>query len=91
MAFPPKRYLPVGGEITGGDALPSGYRNRLGHPRPEIVARYQEQGIRLLRSDFDGAVEVRFDGGEPRIRAWRETDGPYWRDRPVRADSTPLE
>jgi competence protein ComEC len=68
-----------------------GYRNRLGHPRPEIVARYREQGVRLMRSDYDGAVEVRFDGGEPKIRAWRETDQPYWRDRPVRAELAPLE
>ena len=68
-----------------------GYRNRLGHPRPEIVARYQEQGIRLLRSDYDGAVEIRFDGGTPRVRAWRETAGPYWRDRPLREEQAPLE
>ena len=68
-----------------------GYRNRLGHPLPEIVARYQEQGVRFMRSDYDGAIEVRFDGGEPKIRAWRETDQPYWRDRPVRAGQAPLE
>ena len=68
-----------------------GYRNRFGHPRPEIVARYQQQGARVMRSDYDGAVEVRFDGGEPKIRAWRETEGPYWRNRPVRAELPPLE
>ena len=68
-----------------------GYRNRLGHPRPEIVARYQELGIRLLRSDYDGAVGIRFDGGAPKVRAWRNIDGPYWRDRPVRQEQAPLE
>jgi len=44
-----------------------------------------------MRSDFDGAVEVRFDGGEPAVRAWRETDQPYWRDRPERAELPSLE
>ena len=68
-----------------------GYRNRLGHPRPEIIARYQEQGIRLLRSDYDGAVEIRFDGGAPKVRAWRNIEGPYWRDRPLRQEQAPLE
>ncbi|MBK8741108.1 MAG: hypothetical protein IPM02_16985 [Betaproteobacteria bacterium] len=68
-----------------------GYRNRFGHPRPEIVERYRERGIRLLRSDYDGAVEVRFDGGEPKVRAWRAVDQPYWRDRPVREEQPPLE
>ena len=68
-----------------------GYRNRLGHPRPEIVARYREQDIRFLRSDFDGAVRVRFDGGAPAIRAWRSVAGPYWRDRPAREEAAPLD
>ena len=68
-----------------------GYRNRFGHPRPEVVERYRERGIRLLRSDYDGAVEVRFDGGAPTVRAWRETGQPYWRDRPVREEQPPLE
>jgi hypothetical protein len=44
-----------------------------------------------MRSDFDGAVAVRFDGGLPKVRAWRETDQPYWRDRPVRAELPPLD
>ena len=69
----------------------AGYRNRLGHPRPEVLARYKEMGIRLLRSDHDGAIEVRFDGGEAKIRSWREAGQPYWRDRPARAELLPLE
>jgi competence protein ComEC len=62
----------------------TGYRNRLGHPRPEVVARYREQRVRLMRSDYDGAISVRFEGGGPKIRAWREMDARYWRDRPQR-------
>ena len=60
----------------------AGYRNRFGHPKPEVVARYAERDIRLMRSDRDGAIEVRFDGGPPAIRAWRSEDPRYWRERP---------
>ena len=62
--------------------MTAGYRNRFGHPKPEVVARYAERDIRLMRSDRDGAIEVRFDGGPPAIRAWRSEDPRYWRERP---------
>ena len=37
-----------------------GYRNPFGHPRSEVVERYQRVGSRVLRSDMDGAVSLRF-------------------------------
>jgi competence protein ComEC len=33
----------------------AGYRSRFGHPAPEIVARYRERGIQVVRSDGCGA------------------------------------
>ena len=39
-----------------------GYRNRFGHPRADIVARYTNQGIEVVRTDLAGAVEITFDG-----------------------------
>ncbi len=36
-----------------------GYRNRYSMPHPDIRARYQSRNIRFLRTDLDGAVEVR--------------------------------
>jgi competence protein ComEC len=68
-----------------------GYRNRLGHPRPEIVARYRERNIELLRSDFDGAIEVRLEEGGAKVRRWRSEDRRYWRDRPQREATTDAE
>jgi competence protein ComEC len=35
-----------------------GYRNRYRHPKAEVLDRYLKQGIRSLRSDRDGAVQV---------------------------------
>jgi competence protein ComEC len=33
----------------------AGYRNRFGHPAPDVVARYEARGITLLRTDRCGA------------------------------------
>lgn len=58
-----------------------GYRNRFGHPRPEVVARYVAVGAATARSDRDGAVG--FDvtpAGLSRIELTREADRRYWRD-----------
>jgi competence protein ComEC len=72
-----------------------GYRNRFGHPRPAVIARYDAAGIRSFRTDFDGALTFTFSADTPRVpRAEREHDRRYWRDAPIReAQSTlgPLE
>ena len=62
-----------------------GYRNRFGHPRPAVVARYDAAGIRTFRTDYDGALTFTFALGAPILpRAEREHDRRYWRDAPVR-------
>ncbi|HEY7905242.1 MAG TPA: DNA internalization-related competence protein ComEC/Rec2 [Casimicrobiaceae bacterium] len=69
-----------------------GYRNRFGHPRPEIVARYAAAGIRTYRTDYDGAVTFDFgEGPLPVPRVERESERHYWRDAPVRNVLPPLE
>ena len=40
-----------------------GYRNRFGHPRPEIVARYAEAGVPTYRTDYEGALTFTFEPG----------------------------
>ena len=70
----------------------SGYRNRFGHPRPDVVARYDRAGVRGYRTDHDGALTFTFAPGSPRTpRAERAHDRRYWRDAPVRGDATPLD
>ena len=48
-----------------------GYRNRFGHPRAEVVARYDASGIRTYRTDFDGALTFTFAPDAPRDAARR--------------------
>ena len=69
-----------------------GYRNRFGHPRPEIVARYADAGIRTYRTDYDGALTFAFEPGTalaPRIE--RDVDRRYWRDAPRRSEQATLD
>ncbi len=64
----------------------SGYRNRFGHPRPDIVARYVAAGAELWRTDLDGALTFDFaPEATLRPRAERAHDRRYWREAPVRA------
>jgi len=69
-----------------------GYRNRFGHPRPEVMARYEASGISTYRTDFDGALTFDFRPGASRVpRAERELDRRYWRDAPMRDRIAPLD
>ena len=69
-----------------------GYRNRFGHPRPEVVARYIDAGIATYRTDFDGALTFDFAPGATLVpRVEREIDRRYWRDAPVRTGAPPLD
>lgn len=63
-------------------AFTAGYRNRFGHPKAEIVARYRARNVELLRSDRDGALLVDFAGGRMTVTRWREAERRYWRDPP---------
>jgi competence protein ComEC len=56
----------------------AGYRNRFGHPRPEVLGRYAAS--RHWRTDQDGGVRVLL-GKEMRISSWRKENPRYWHGR----------
>ncbi len=68
-----------------------GYRNRFGHPRPEIVGRYDEAGVTTFRTDYDGALTFDLSARSSHMpRAERAHDRRYWRDAPQR-EGKPLD
>ena len=56
----------------------TGYRNRYGHPKAEVVQRYADSGAELLRSDEDGAILVAMDTRGLTVERYRKTHQRYW-------------
>jgi competence protein ComEC len=61
--------------------IPVGYRNRFGHPKPEVLARYEALGSRVLRSDVDGAITLRFNTDGLTAGGYRAQYRRYWQGR----------
>lgn len=60
------------------DVFPVGYRNRFGHPKADVVARYEGGSATLLRTDFDGAVTFDFAENGLRYDKERASRRRYW-------------
>ncbi len=56
----------------------TGYRNRFGHPKQEIMLRYQDTGTQLLRSDEDGAILVEMNAHGMQVERYRKSHRRYW-------------
>jgi competence protein ComEC len=56
----------------------AGYRNRFGHPAPEVERRYRARGVQWQRSDACGAWTWAAGGG---MHCQRETARRYWHHR----------
>jgi competence protein ComEC len=61
----------------------AGYHNRWGFPKPEVVARWQDSGARVLTTATAGAVSRQYCAGEkPQpLRLQRVHGGRYWHDQ----------
>ncbi len=58
-----------------------GHRNRFGHPRPDVVARYERAGALLHRTDRTGAHSFTFAPGAIDVpEAARASGRHYWHD-----------
>ena len=61
--------------------FPVGYRNRFGHPKEDVMARYLQSGARLHRTDADGAVRVSLEAAGIGFRHERAERRRYWHAR----------
>ena len=63
--------------------FPAGYRNRFGHPHPDVVQRYRDFGSAIHRTDRDGAVLVTLPPDGPiTVDRWRALHRRYWLEAP---------
>ena len=58
--------------------IPVGYRNRFGHPKAEVLERYEAGGVRVWRTDRDGALRLRLAPNGVTVSAWRDERRRYW-------------
>ncbi|HEX8778864.1 MAG TPA: DNA internalization-related competence protein ComEC/Rec2 [Rhodanobacter sp.] len=62
----------------------AGWRNRFGHPKPEVMARYAKAGVPVLNTADSGAIALGFPADAPArvIARWRRREPRYWRESP---------
>jgi competence protein ComEC len=58
--------------------MQNGYRNRYGHPHPNVSQRYMDAGITQWRSDLDGAVVLDVQSDGFKLISWRTQAKRYW-------------
>lgn len=60
----------------------AGWRNRFGHPKPEVLARYADAGVPVFNTAEQGAIPLDFPAdAPPRPEAgWRQRRPRYWRE-----------
>ena len=61
--------------------ISAGYRNRFGHPAPEVVERLQASGAAIRRTDAEGALTLRFGREDISVAAERAERRRYWHGR----------
>ena len=62
----------VSGLRAAAAVVSVGHRSRFGHPHAEVLERYRRAGIRLFRTDRDGATTFITDGERLWARTWRD-------------------
>jgi len=58
--------------------FPSGFNNRYGFPKQDVVNRYKLSGSEMLISGKEGQVSVIFKQGEREIKSYRSDLAPFW-------------
>ncbi len=56
----------------------AGWRNRFGHPRPEVTARYAAIGATRLQTGERGAITIQRIDDAWEIGEWRVSHAHFW-------------
>jgi competence protein ComEC len=59
----------------------SGYRNRYGHPHPQVLERWASAGAQNLRTDEGGAIMLDTVADGMKAEGWRARHPRYWHGR----------
>lgn len=57
----------------------AGYRNRFGHPHPDVRKRFSERGIGLLETAHDGYLHLDFSAQQRPAASGRDLHAAWWR------------
>jgi competence protein ComEC len=55
-----------------------GYRNRYGHPHPQVVSRLRDRDVHILRSDGGGLIKLTFGEAGVVASEYRASHRHYW-------------
>ena len=60
--------------------ITAGYRSRFGHPKPEVIKRYESRGVTLMNTADQGAILLSFPANENVIntKSYRLTNRGFW-------------
>ena len=59
--------------------IPTGYRNRFGHPKLSVLTRYESQDINVMDSVNHGAISVSFPKNKPvKVESFRLENRGFW-------------
>jgi competence protein ComEC len=56
----------------------SGHGNRFGHPRPDVIQRWQHAGAQTFDTSSSGALRVRFTASGPEVETRRGAQPRWW-------------
>ena len=60
----------------------SGYRNRFGFPKPDVIQRYLDRDIKVINTAKNGAITLRFSPERIKVSTQREKYRRFWHHRP---------
>jgi competence protein ComEC len=59
----------------------AGFSNQYGFPKPDVVARYQQRGSKILQTGHVGQISISFTDEGYKVATYRHQIAPFWYNR----------